>query len=363
MSKVLVAMSGGVDSSVCALELAEAGHEVVGATMRLLAPGRFGVVGQSTCCSLEDVQGARLTCDKLGIRHVTFDLDDEFAEHVMAPFSDAYAAGLTPNPCILCNRHLKFDLLWRLGQQLGCDALATGHYARVVRPEGQPAELHRARAADKDQSYVLYPVRQEVLAHLMLPLGEFASKEEVRERAEAAGLSSAHKHDSQDICFVPDGDYPAFLERFRGRALRHGQIVDEQGQVLGEHEGIERFTIGQRKGIGISGPGRLYVLSKEPQTARVVVGENERLGSNQIWVADANWLAGAAPEGAFRGQAVVCHHGIVHEVTVSPEGEGRFMAQSDAPIRAVAPGQSMVVYDGDRVVCGGVIERAGMTAS
>ena len=358
MAKVLVGMSGGVDSSVAALLLRDAGHEVVGVTMRLATNDSLGIVGESTCCSTADVLDAQAVCDALGIRHVSFDLDEEFAEAVIRPFSDAYAAGLTPNPCIWCNRHLKFGLLWHIAQRMGCDALATGHYARVVRGADGRCELRQAVDRDKDQSYVLYPIAPEVLPHVLLPLGELGGKEEVRAIAARAGLPTASKHESQDICFVPDGDYPAFLERFRGEALAPGRIVDEAGEVLGEHGGIERFTVGQRKGLAVSVGHRLYVVDKEPTTRDVVVGPNDALFSSAFAVAEANWPSGAVPQEPFRGEVVTCYHGFRHACTVEPQGSDAFHVVCDEPVRAIALGQSAVVYAGDRVVCGGIIQRS-----
>ena len=358
MAKVLVGMSGGVDSSVAALLLRDAGHEVVGVTMRLATNDSLGIVGESTCCSTADVLDAQAVCDALGIRHVSFDLDEEFAEAVIRPFSDAYAAGLTPNPCIWCNRHLKFGLLWHIAQRMGCEALATGHYARVVRSEVDGCyELRQAADRDKDQSYVLYPIAPDVLPHVLLPLGELSGKEEVRARAAAAGLPTASKHESQDICFVPDGDYPAFLERFRDEELEPGRIVDQAGEVLGEHGGIERFTIGQRKGLAVSVGRRLYVLDKDPITRNVLVGPDDALLSCEFVVAEANWPSGEVVQAPFRGEVVTCYHGFRHACTVEPLGGDAFRIVCDAPVRAIAPGQSAVVYTGDRVVCGGIIQR------
>ena len=356
MSRVLVAMSGGVDSSVAAKLLVDAGHEVVGATMRLVTNEVVGAKGSNTCCSLKDVEDARTVCERLGIAHHTFDLDDDFTEQVITRWVEAYEAGLTPNPCIWCNRYMKFELLWDLARKLGCDKLATGHYARVLHdPEGGPARLAKARFLEKDQSYVLWPVRQEVLRNLVLPLGELASKDEARAIAQEAGLVTARKHDSQDICFVPDGDWPAYLDRWRGRPEEVGRIVDADGTVVGWHRGMARYTIGQRKGLGVSAGRRLYVVAKDTVTNTVRVGGNDELMSDSFCATEAIWPAGMVPHEPVRGEAVCCYHGFAHACTVIPTAEGAFRVDCDKPVRAVAPGQSVVVYDGDVVLCGGVI--------
>ena len=356
MSRVLVAMSGGVDSSVAAKLLIDAGHDVVGATMRLVTNEVVGAAGSNTCCSLEDVADARAVCDMLGIPHHTFDLDDDFTEQVIERWVAAYEAGLTPNPCIWCNRYMKFELLWDLAQKLGCDKLATGHYARVLRdPSGGPARLAKARFLEKDQSYVLWPVRQEALRNLILPLGEFTSKDEVRSIAEASGFVTARKHDSQDICFVPDGDWPAYLDRWRGHPEKPGHIVDAEGNVVGWHRGMVRYTIGQRKGLGVSAGRRIYVVAKDAATNTVRVGDNDELLSTSFRAGEAIWPAGEVPSGTVRGEVVCCYNGFPHSCTVEPVGTDTFNVTCDKSVRAVAPGQSAVVYDGDVVICGGVI--------
>ena len=356
MSRVLVAMSGGVDSSVAAKLLVDAGHEVVGATMRLVTNEVVGAAGSNTCCSLRDVEDARTVCERLGIVHHTFDLDDDFTEQVITRWVEAYEAGLTPNPCIWCNRHMKFELLWDLACKLGCDKLATGHYARVLHdPAGGPARLAKARYLEKDQSYVLWPVRQEVLANLILPLGELSSKDEARAIATEAGLVTARKHDSQDICFVPDGDWPAYLDRWRGHPAEVGRIVDADGTVVGWHRGMARYTIGQRKGLGVSAGRRLYVVAKDAATNTVRVGDNDELFSSSFVATDAIWPAGEVPQGPVRGSVVGCYHGFEHACTVVSAGDATFRVECDKSVRAIAPGQSAVVYDGDVVLCGGII--------
>lgn len=346
MSKVLVAMSGGVDSSVAAQLLLEQGHECIGATMMLAR--------NSTCCRLEDAIDAKSVCIKLGIPHLTFDLTREFDQEVIKRFVEGYAAGATPNPCIQCNRWLKFGLLWKRAQALGCEYIATGHYARTQQDENGIMQLYAAADVLKDQSYVLYPAVPEVLEHLLLPLGDIASKDEVRAIAERCGFDNAHKHDSQDICFVPDGDYAAFLERQEGFNSCAGDIVDMEGTVLGRHKGIAHYTIGQRKGLHISLGKRMYVVDIDPISNTVVMGDTEALLSQDFDAVQALWPSGVS-EDVIHADAVVSYHGYRHPATITKTGQESFHVHTDELIRAIAPGQSVVIYDGNRVVCGGII--------
>ena len=355
MARVLLGMSGGVDSSVAALVLLEQGHEVIGATMRLVA-GQAPGGRPNSCCSQKDVDDARSVCDKLGIRHVSFDLDDEFEREVIERWADAYESGLTPNPCIFCNRHMKFERFWDLAQKMGCEAMATGHYARTdLAGEQGRARLLRAKNLEKDQSYVLWTAPQDVLAHLILPLGEFSSKDEVRAKAEAAGLITARKRDSQDICFVPDGDWAAYLDRRRGHASEPGHIVDTGGRFLGWHGGQVRYTLGQRKGLGVQEGRRLYVVSKDAQGNTLVMGEEDELYSESFFAAEANWVSLAEPARPVEGEVAVCYQGRTHPCTVEVCAGGRLSIRCSHPVRAVAPGQSAVIYDGDTLICGGII--------
>lgn len=370
MAKVLVAMSGGVDSSVAAYLLQQQGHELIGATMML---ARI-----STCCRLEDAIDAKDVCMKLGIPHLTFDLTQEFDQAVVSNFVDGYAAGATPNPCVQCNKHLKFDHLWKRAQALGCDAIATGHYARVEQGQDGRFELHRAADSSKDQSYVLYPIQQEVLAHLMLPLGPITSKAEVRAMAEQAGLATAHKHDSQDICFVPTGNYTDFLARAKGaiqEAFKPGPIVNSAGQTLGEHQGLVHYTVGQRKGIGVAAGHPLYVLAKDPATNTLIVGDKNELMQNSFECERVMWPSGvpkellaaqdthatsataaaAAEAPAFEVEVSTHYNGRRLPATITALASDRISVRYHEPTRAPAPGQSAVCYQGTRVLCGGII--------
>ena len=245
MATCMIGMSGGVDSSVAALRLMEAGYECIGVTMKLYSGSEEG-----TCCSLSDVEDAKSVCARLGIPHYTLNFTREFERDVMGPFAASYEAGLTPNPCIDCNRHLKFQAMWQRARELGCDFVATGHYARIA-AAGDALRLKKAADAEKDQTYVLYFLSQEQLRHTLFPLGEL-TKAQVREIAAAHGFVNAQKQDSQDICFVPDGDYGAFLERFTGKRYESGVFIDRDGKILGRHRGAVRYTLGQRKGLGVS---------------------------------------------------------------------------------------------------------------
>ena len=273
--RVLVGMSGGVDSAAAAALLQDSGYEAAGCTLRLLDSQVLGQEVESGCCSLEDVEDARSVARRLGMDFFVFNFKDAFRRHVIEDFAAAYQAGRTPNPCIQCNRHIKFSALLQRADELEMDYIATGHYARVGR-DGETGRWQLLRGLDrrKDQSYVLYPLTQRQLSRLLLPLGGM-EKEAVRALAEARGLCNARKPDSQDICFVPDGNYPAFLQRYGGLALREGDFVDTQGRVLGRHRGLPCYTTGQRRGLGVSAGRPLYVLGKDGPSNTVVLGDEE----------------------------------------------------------------------------------------
>ena len=292
--QAMIAMSGGVDSSVAAYLMQQAGYDCMGVTMKLYENEDAGVPRGHTCCALDDVEDARRVAYALGMPYYVFNYKDAFREQVMARFAAAYQRGATPNPCLDCNRYLKFGLLESRARALGCEVLATGHYARIEQlPDGRYT-LRKAVDASKDQSYVLAWLTQEQLAHTRFPLGGL-HKTEAREIAEAHGFCNAHKHDSQDICFVPDGDYAAAVERLTGTHSEPGRFVDTQGKVLGTHRGIIHYTIGQRRGLGIAAEAPLYVCGIDVPNNEVVLGRNEELFSTELDASGCNWISGDVP--------------------------------------------------------------------
>jgi tRNA-specific 2-thiouridylase len=351
--RVLLGMSGGVDSSVAAALLKEQGHEVIGVTMKVYdGPGAQA----GRCCSLEDVNDARAVAQKLGIPYYVFDLVEPFRDKVIDGFVSEYARGRTPVPCAHCNREIKFGTLMHKAGRLGAELVATGHYARIE-DRGGRIRLRAARDAAKDQSYFLFGLTQEQLGRTLFPIGEL-TKAEVRERAEELGLHLAHKPESQEICFVPDGDYGAFLERYRPGIGRPGPLVDGSGRRLGEHRGIVHYTVGQRRGLGLSSPAPLYVISIEPASDTVVVGPAEELIAGGLVAGSVNWLAEPLPPEGLRATCRIrsSHRGV--GCTVEPGPEARLTVRFEEPQRAVSPGQAAVLYRGDEVLGGGWIESA-----
>ena len=361
-ASVMAAMSGGVDSSVCALLLQEAGFDVRGATMVLRGGEVLGAAGEgegSTCGSSRDVEDARAVCRRLGILHDAFELRDRFDAAVVRPFCDAYLAGRTPNPCIDCNRFLKFEALQKRRREMGLDYVATGHYARRRWDEATGRwQLLRASDPVKDQSYVLYHLTQDTLAHMLFPLGEL-TKDEVRELARAHGFVTAEKPESQDICFVPDGDYAGFIEGHcgAGAAFEPGEIVNRGGRVLGEHAGLIRYTIGQRKGIGVAAREPLYVLGKDASANRLVVGFKDELLSSGVVACDVNLISGGVLEGSRKVQVKTHYRQRPVLATAEQTGPDELTVTFEEPQRAAAPGQAAVLYEGDVVLGGGTIAR------
>ncbi len=352
---VLVAMSGGVDSSVAAALLVQQGYEVIGVTMQIWQESQTDP-RHSGCCSLGAVEDARRVARALGIPYYVLNFREEFREKVIQPFLEDYVAGRTPNPCVECNRSIKFDALLKKADEIGCRYVATGHYARKrYDSRTKRWRLMRSKARAKDQTYALYMLRQEELARVLFPLGDLTDKAETRALASEFGLPVANKPDSQEICFVSEaGGYRKFLRQQRPEAVRAGQIVDTKGRVLGEHEGVAHFTVGQRRGIGIGGRGEpLYVVRIEPKLNRVVVGTNEDLQTREVRFRDELGLLDkpARVEGKIRYN-MPCRPARLYP--------GEIMrAVFDEPVRAVTPGQAAVFYRGDSVVAGGRILGGG----
>jgi tRNA-specific 2-thiouridylase len=358
-------MSGGVDSSTVAALLYRRGIPVVGMTMQLWNQRRLpelivdGATGR--CCSLDDVYDARYVAQQLGIPYYVVNFESQFEEQVVKPFVDEYLAGRTPIPCTLCNNFVKFDQFLDMAAGVGADTIATGHYARITRDKDTGRyELRRGLDASKDQTYFLFGLTQAQLARTLFPLGEF-TKPQVRELARELGLAVAEKDDSQEICFVPNGDYAAFIDAyFRERGIAPdvtgGVIVDRGGRVVGEHAGVHHFTVGQRRGLGIAAGEPLYVIETDPATKRVVVGRNDDLLRSTLTARDVNWVSIACPAEPLRAQVKIRNKHMAAGATLFARGEGMVEVRFDEPQRAVTPGQAAVFYDGDLVLGGGWIE-------
>lgn len=353
--RAMIAMSGGVDSSVAAYLMQQAGYDCMGVTMKLYENEDAGVPRGHTCCALDDVEDARRVAYALGMPYYVFNYKDAFREQVMARFAAAYQRGATPNPCLDCNRYLKFGLLESRARALGCEVLATGHYARIEQlPDGRYT-LRKAVDASKDQSYVLAWLTQEQLVHTRFPLGGL-HKTEAREIAEVHGFCNAHKHDSQDICFVPDGDYAEFIRMRTGKTYPHGAFLDTDGNVIGEHSGIIRYTIGQRKGLGVGFGERMYVCSKDMQNNTVTLSREDGLYSNRLTAGDFNWILWEnAPSEPVEVSARTRYNGREAEAMVWADPDGTVHVEFRKPQRAVTAGQAVVLYLGDIVVGGGTI--------
>lgn len=355
--RALIAMSGGVDSSVAAALMAQRGFDCMGCTMRLYENDMIGEDLFGTCCSLADTQDARAVCDRIGIPYNIYHYEFEFRDKVIEPFVCSYERGETPNPCIGCNKYLKFDILYEKAKELGYDNIVTGHYARIEERDDEHFYLLKAKDLSKDQSYVLYNLSEEQLRHTYFPLGDL-TKPEVREIADKNGFVTSHKKESQDICFVPDGDYAGMIKRYRGKDYPAGDFVDLEGNVLGRHDGIINYTIGQRRGLGIPADRRLYVKKLNVPENKVILADDADLYEKEVKVREFHWITGdkPAPGSEFRCSAKIRYRHKEQPATAKVIDEGHVLVTFDEPQRAITPGQSAVFYDGDVVLGGGIIE-------
>ena len=348
--RALIAMSGGVDSSVAAKLTIDAGYECIGCMMKLYdSPD-----GESGCCSLSDAEDARSVAFSLGMPFYVFNFCDGFRENVIDRFAAEYLRGRTPNPCIDCNSYMKFDSLLRRAVELDCQKIVTGHYARIEK-RGDRYILRKAADAAKDQSYVLYRLTQKQLSMVMFPLGGM-TKAETRAVAESCGFVNSRKRDSQDICFAPDGDYASALERLCGVTCPEGDFIDESGRKIGRHRGIVRYTVGQHKGLGGNFPERMYVLRVDPAANTVTLGTEQMLYSREFTADAFNWISGEPPKKSIRCLAKVRYRQPEQPASAEVLPDGRVKVIFDGPQRAVTPGQSAVLYSGDEVLGGGIIE-------
>ncbi len=362
MLKVVVAMSGGVDSSVAAALLKQQGYDVIGMMLRLWS--ETGTEGSNRCCTPASLAFARRVAAKLGIPFYVVDAKDLFRSTVVQSFLDGYSSGITPNPCVTCNQRIKWDFLLKHAISHGADYLATGHYARKRELEDGKWQLLRSVDHSKDQSYVLHVLNQDKLAKTLFPVGEF-SKPEIRKIAESFGLPTATRTDSQDLCFLAGGDYREFLQRNATGTILPGPIVNREGKLLGEHRGLAYYTIGQRKGLGVASSIPLYVLAKDSVSNTLQVGRKEELGLRNLLARDVNWISGKTPSDSFQGEVKTRYTAQEAPAEITPlEGDspannsGSIMVRFESPQRDITPGQAAVCYDGDVVLGGGTIESA-----
>ncbi len=356
--KALIAMSGGVDSSVAAKLMKDKGYDCIGATMLLYDREEDGytseTAGSRTCCSMTDAADAMTVAGRLGMPFYSLNYMPEFRDKVIDRFIDCYEHGVTPNPCINCNRYLKFDVLLNKAKELGCDKVVTGHYARIEQDDDGCFILKKALDPAKDQSYVLYMLNQEQLAMIDFPLGGYVKKD-TRLLAQESGFINSDKPDSQDICFVPNGDYGSVIRHFTGKDYPEGDFVDKEGNALGRHKGIIHYTLGQRKGLGISADRPLYVVGLDPENNRVILGDDADLFSKEAYFDDINWISGRPPADGSAYKAKVRYRQSEQPGIVKKADDGSYVFIFDEPQRAITPGQAIVLYDGDKVLGGGTI--------
>jgi tRNA-specific 2-thiouridylase len=353
---VVVAMSGGVDSSVAAALLVEAGYNVIGMMMRLWSEETFGGGAHNRCCTPEQMNDARKIADTLGIPFYVLDTKATFRNTVVQYFIDQHALGNTPNPCIECNRQIRFTFLQQNALALDADYLATGHYARITQADDGKYQLRTGLDPRKDQSYVLSVMGQDELAHALFPIGNH-EKTEVREIAERIGLSVHSKKDSQDLCFLGDGDYRRFLRDHAPQIMETGPILTRSGEVLGEHTGLANYTVGQRRGLGVAYDVPLYVLGKDVNRNALLVGTKDELGHDELTAKRVNWVSGRAPDAPFPAQVKIRYKAKPVPATVTPLEDDRVHVQFETALRDITPGQGAVIYDGDLCLGGGLIER------
>lgn len=354
--RVVVAMSGGVDSSVAAALLKEQGYDVVGMMMRLWSEETAAGGAHNRCCTPDQMADARRIANRLGIPFYVLDTKETFRNTVVQFFIDQHREGVTPNPCLECNRQIRFDFLLNNALALDAQYLATGHYARVARDDNGRYLLKKGLDEHKDQSYVLSVLGQEQLQHALFPVGEY-TKPEVRQIAERFGLPTASKKDSQDLCFLGDGNYRRFLGQYAPEVMVSGPIMRRSGEIVGEHGGLANYTIGQRKGLGVHAAEPLYVLGMNPQANALIVGTADELGSTQLTAKRVNWVSGETPDEPFHAQVKIRYKAKPVPALIEPLGNDRFRATFDEPLRDITPGQGAVIYEGDVCLGGGVIER------